>query len=284
MAQKITGLRVVLASPTDVRRERDSFAKIVEQVNNDTARPAGFHLDLWRWETDSRPGFNPMGPQGLIDKVLRIAQCDLFVGIFWNRIGSATKSGKTGTEHEFETAYRAWKRARSPEIMFYFNDKPSNLTSDADLVQRGKVLAFKKAFPEEGLYWPYNGHADFVKLVSQHLRKFVLEHVTSPKSGRDTTNRTPNAKTGAGRPGTRDTFTLKVGPNRTVRFPRGLLNILGLGEGGRLEVRVIGSKIVSGTVVPKDEVLTPKSVAKLMERLNSSGVNLTRSELRKANR
>jgi len=44
------------------------------QVNNDTARPAGFHLDLWRWETDSRPGFNPMGPQGMIDKVLEIPE------------------------------------------------------------------------------------------------------------------------------------------------------------------------------------------------------------------
>lgn len=109
MAQKITGLRVVLASPTDVKRERDSFAKIIEQVNNDTARPAGIHL--WRWETDSRPGFNPMGPQGLIDKILRVAQCDLFVGIFWNRIGSVTKFGKTGTEHEFQRAYQAWKRA-----------------------------------------------------------------------------------------------------------------------------------------------------------------------------
>ena len=77
MAQKITGLRVVLASPSDVKREREAFAKVVDQVNNDTARPAGFHLDLWRWETDARPGFNPKGPQGLIDKVLQIDQCDL---------------------------------------------------------------------------------------------------------------------------------------------------------------------------------------------------------------
>ncbi len=282
MAQKITGLRVVLASPTDVRRERNSFAKIIEQVNNDTARPAGFHLDLWRWETDSRPGFNPMGPQGLIDKVLGIAQCDLFVGIFWNRIGSATKFGKTGTEHEFETAYQAWKRASSPEIMFYFNEKPSNLSSDADLVQRGKVLAFKKAFPEEGLYWPYNGHAEFVKLASQHLRKFVLEHVTLHNSARATTHRAPKPKRDAGRPATRDTFVLKVGPNGAVRLPRGLLKMLGLGEGDHLEVRVVGSKIVSGTVVVRDEVFSPKTVAKLMERLSSSGVSLTPSELRKA--
>jgi len=227
MAQKIIGLRVVLASPTDVRRERDSFAKIIEQVNNDTARPAGFHLDLWRWETDSRPGFNPMGSQGLIDKVLEIAQCDLFVGIFWNRIGSATKFGKTGTEHEFEMAYEAWKRATSPEIMFYFNEKPSNLTSDADLVQRGRVLAFKKAFPEEGLYWRYNGHAEFVKLASQHLRKFVLERVGRQNSGRATTRGDTRPKRGAGRSGAGETFTLKVGRNGVVRLPRGLLQMMG---------------------------------------------------------
>lgn len=71
MAQKVTALRIVLASPSDVKRERQAFARIIEQVNNDTARPAGFHLELWRWETDSRPGFNPMGPQGLIDQVLK---------------------------------------------------------------------------------------------------------------------------------------------------------------------------------------------------------------------
>jgi antitoxin component of MazEF toxin-antitoxin module len=283
MAQKITGLRIILASPSDVRRERDSFAKITEQVNNDTARPAGFHLDLWRWETDSRPGFNPMGPQGLIDTALGIAHCDLFVGVFWNRIGTATKFGKTGTEHEFETAYQAWKHTGSPEIMFYFNEKPSNLTSDADLVQRGKVLAFKKVFPEEGLYWHYNGHAEFVKMASQHLRKFVLENVNRQNTGKASTDRAPRGKRDARQAaGPRDTFTLKIGPKGAVRLPHGLLKTLGLGDGDRLEVRVAGSKIVSGTPLLKTEVFSPKTAAKLMERLNSSGVSLTPSELRKA--
>jgi hypothetical protein len=184
MAQKITGLRVVLASPSDVKREREAFAKVIDQVNNDTARPAGFHLDLWRWETDSRPGFNPKGPQGLIDKALHIDQCDLFVGIFWNRIGSPTKFGKTGTEHEFETAYKAWRRKKSPDIMFYFNEKPSNLTSDADLAQRGKVLGFKREFPEDGLYWSYKGYAEFVKYANEHLRKFIHEYVARQNGGK----------------------------------------------------------------------------------------------------
>jgi hypothetical protein len=283
MAQKITGLRVVLASPTDVKRERDSFAKIIEQVNNDTARPEGIHLDLWRWETDSRPGFNPMGPQGLIDKVLRIAQCDLFVGIFWNRIGSPTKFGKTGTEHEFQRAYQAWKRARSPEIMFYFNEKPSNLTSDADLIQRGKVLEFKRAFPEEGLYWSYKGRAEFVKLASQHLRKFVLDHVARRNGLKARTYRIAKPREDAGpSAGVVNTFKLKVGLNGAFRLPPVLTQMLGLGQGDWLELKVVDSRIVSGGAAPKDEVFDQKTVARLMKRLNSPGVNLTPSELRKA--
>jgi hypothetical protein len=46
--------------------------------------------------------------------------------------------------------------------------------------------------------------------------------------------------------------------------------------------KVIDSRVVSGVVVPKDEVLDPKTVAMLMKRLNSAGVSLTPSELRKA--
>jgi antitoxin component of MazEF toxin-antitoxin module len=283
MAQKITGLRVVLASPSDVKREREAFAKVIDQVNNDTARPARFHLDLWRWETDSRPGFNPMGPQGLIDEILRIDQCDLFVGIFWNRIGSATKFGKTGTEHEFQTAYKAWKRKKSPDIMFYFNEKPSNLTSDSDLVQRGKVLEFKRAFPEEGLYWSYKGHAEFVKLANEHLRKFIHERVARQKGGKAGTHRDASSRRETeSAVASGDTFILKVGTKGALRLPSALLKMLRVSEGDRLEVRVVNSRIVSGVALLKDQAFDPKTVIRLMKRLNSAGVNLTPSEVRKA--
>jgi antitoxin component of MazEF toxin-antitoxin module len=279
MAQKITGLRVVLASPSDVKREREAFAKVVDQVNNDTARPAGFHLDLWRWETDARPGFNPKGPQGLIDKVLQIDQCDLFVGIFWNRIGTATKLGRTGTEHEFETAYEAWKRKRTPEIMFYFNEKPSNLSSDAELAQRGQVLAFKRTFPEEGLYWPYNGHAEFLRYANEHLRKFIHNHVArqANKGMRHRTSapeQEPSSEPG-------DWFTLKVGRKGAVILPAPLLNVLNLGEGDHLQLRVMNNSIVSGVALLKDQEFDPKTMTRLAKRLDLEDVSLNRTGQRK---
>ena len=246
------------------------FAKVVDQVNNDTARPAGFHLDLWRWETDSRPGFHPKGPQGLIDKVLQIDQCDLFVGIFWNRIGSPTKFGTTGTEHEFETAYESWKRKQAPEIMFYFNEKPSNLSSDAELTQRGKVLGFRRSFPEEGLYWPYRGEAEFVKYANEHLRKFVHQHAARQGA--------PPAEEKPGAP--ERMFKLKVGRKGTVTLPAGLRSLLGLTEGDYLELRVINGKLVFGVGL-RDQRFDPNTVTGFTKRLSSPAANVTPSELPK---
>src|SRR2546430_589940 len=98
MPKPVLVLRVVVASPSDVRAERASLAEVVEEVNRDTARPAELHLELARWETDARPGFHAGGPQGLIDPILEIEDCDLVIGIFSSRMGTPTPTGKTGTE------------------------------------------------------------------------------------------------------------------------------------------------------------------------------------------
>jgi bifunctional DNA-binding transcriptional regulator/antitoxin component of YhaV-PrlF toxin-antitoxin module len=278
MAQKVTQLRIVLASPSDVTRERDAFAKVVAQVDNDTAHPAGFRLELWRWETDSRPGFNPMGPQGLIDKELRIAQCDLFVGIFWNRIGSPTKFGKTGTEHEFETAYKAWKRKGTQDIMFYFNEKPSNLTSESEIEQRRKVLGFRSGFPEEGLYWPFRGPAEFTKYTNDHLRKFVHEQVARGDGKGE--GRRRGAEPGAGSGAiakSGETFTLKIGRRGAVAVPVTMLSLLGLSEGDHLELRVLNRRIVSGVGVPSEE----HDEVSLMKRSGSKAVGVTPGQVSK---
>jgi hypothetical protein len=75
-------------------------------------------------ETDTYPGFHLDGPQGLIDPILRINDCDLLIGIFWKRFGTPTADGTTGTEHEFNLALQSWKEKGRPQIMFYFNQRP----------------------------------------------------------------------------------------------------------------------------------------------------------------
>src|SRR5438128_2725088 len=45
----------------------------------------------------------------------------------------------------------------------------------------GRVIDFKSAYPEEGLWWPYTDQTQFEKLVRQHIAGFIRTiHLTEP--------------------------------------------------------------------------------------------------------
>ena len=154
-------LRVVVASPSDVQAERNALPTVIEELNNSVARDRDLHLDLARWETDAYPGFHLEGPQGLIDDILRIEDCAILIGIFWKRFGTAVLDAASGTEHEFQQAYEAWKQTGRPHIMMYFNQRAYAPKTKEETDQWGQVLEFQRNFPKEGLWWPYRGKAHF---------------------------------------------------------------------------------------------------------------------------
>jgi hypothetical protein len=100
MSERPQILRVVVASPSDVQAERDVVPVVVDEVNRWIASLLGLRLEVGRWETDAYPAFHLEGPQALIDRVLRIEDSAIVIGIFWKRFGTPTKDGTTGTEHE----------------------------------------------------------------------------------------------------------------------------------------------------------------------------------------
>ena len=144
-------------------------------MNRNIARPRGLHLDVYRWETDSHPGFHPQGPQGLIDPILKIEDCDILIGIFWRRFGTPVSDAKSGTEHEFRIAYEAWKKNGKPQIMVYFSQRPYTPQSSEETDQWGLVLKFRKEFPREGLWWGYKNKTEFETLVRNHLTNFLSQ-------------------------------------------------------------------------------------------------------------
>jgi internalin A len=171
--QRVRIFRVVVASPTDVQPERDVLPSVIEEVTHAVAADRGLRLELSRWETDAYPGFHLDGPQGFIDPILKITDCDLLIGIFWKRFGTPSEDGQSGTEHEFNSAHEAWKEKGSPQIFVYFNEKAYTPKSKAETEQWGQVLEFKEKFPKEGLWWPYKGKAQFEKLVRNHLTNYI---------------------------------------------------------------------------------------------------------------
>lgn len=168
-------LRIVVASPGDVQSERDALPAVIDELNRGIAEERCLRLELLRWETDAYPGFHTEGPQGLIDPILKVQDCDVLIGIFWKRFGTPTNAAQSGTEHEIMSAYEAWGKNTKPQIMVYFNQKAYSPTSKEETDQWGHVLEFKARFPKEGLWWHYKGKSKFADLVRKHLTNFIRQ-------------------------------------------------------------------------------------------------------------
>jgi len=168
-------LRIVVASPGDVNAERGLLPNVIEELNRGVAADRGLSLELSRWETDAYPGFHPEGPQGLIDPIIKITDCDLLIGIFWKKFGTPAADGQTGTEHEINLAISAWKEKGSPQVFVYFSQKPHSPQSSSEAVQWGQVLGFREKFPAEGLWCGYNDEKHFEVIVRKDLTNFIRD-------------------------------------------------------------------------------------------------------------
>lgn len=131
--------RVFVASPGDVHEERSSMPKVVESLNKTLGNLLNVGVELWRWEADAPPAVGE--PQALIDPEIDAA--DVVLVIFWNRFGTPTASGTTGTESEVLRSLRRWGEVRRPQVMVYFCQRPALLNRDG-LDQRLKLLDFRE--------------------------------------------------------------------------------------------------------------------------------------------
>lgn len=174
---------MVVASPNDVLEERSAVTDIAERINRNYLADNGYILRVFRWETDSYPGFNVQGPQGLIDEIANIKDCDILIGIFWKKFGTPITDGdETGTEHEIKEAYDAWKRSgyKKPQIMLYFNVKAVSLNTSEEAKQYTKVKEFKEKLPKEAFPRDYDGIETFRTIFYDHLFE-VIKNINVPK-------------------------------------------------------------------------------------------------------
>jgi hypothetical protein len=159
-------ISVFIASPGDVGPERDRIAGVTQELNRTLGAMERVMLDAVRWETHAWPGFGE-DAQAVINA--QIPPYDIFIGLFWKRLGTQTGRAVSGTVEEFERAYEQWETHQRPSIMFYFNTSPFTPTAE-DLEQYQGVLEFKRVLRERGaLYWEYGTVDELESLVRQHL-------------------------------------------------------------------------------------------------------------------
>src|SRR5262249_35323252 len=83
MEKRPKELDVVVAHPSDVLPERNCVPGVLNDVNRFSEEFLNLRLKMRSWETDAYPGIHSEGPQGLIDSVLHIEDCEILIGIFW---------------------------------------------------------------------------------------------------------------------------------------------------------------------------------------------------------
>lgn len=173
MPRTETVLSVFVASPGDVSEERDSLDAIIGEINSAHARRTGIRLELLRWE-DVLPALGEE-PQAVINAQIP-QDYDVFVGIFWNRLGTPTILAESGTAEEYYMAKARFdKNSNSVRLMLYFKVAPPLTMDGFDPDQYKKVQEFRSKVGKQGLYRKFKTLSDFENHVRLDLTKLVCD-------------------------------------------------------------------------------------------------------------
>lgn len=159
-------LKLFIATPGDLNRERNSFVEIITEVNRIKAHQVGYHLEPVGWEV-TLPGNGRA--QSIINK--QIMGCDLFIMIFWEHWGSPTGKYSSGTEEEYYTAMHNYENIGTPEIWLFFKDSQVD-SEDTKIIHdfRRKIEEERKLF-----YKSFNTLTDWENLLRQYLCQWIDE-------------------------------------------------------------------------------------------------------------
>lgn len=159
---------VMIASPGDVASERSIIRDVVYEWNAVHSNARKIVLLPIGWETHSSPDMGASAQSIINHQVL--AKCDLLIGVFWTRIGTATEAYESGTVEEIERHIDSEK-----PTMLYFSSQPVAMDT-VDLEQVTKLKDFKNSCRSRGLYESYDSHADFKTKFYRQLQLKLNDH------------------------------------------------------------------------------------------------------------
>lgn len=159
-----TVIRILIASPGDVTKERDVVTESIYAWNAAHLGTTGIMLQPVRWETHTYPASGDR-PQALINRQI-VEDGDCLIGIFGARLGTPTGEALSGTIEEIEIFRKAGKH-----VSLYFStaDVPRN----ADREQLAALESYQLERQKDTLYAEFSDAEDLRRLVTQHLPGIV---------------------------------------------------------------------------------------------------------------
>lgn len=165
MSYKAEVFNVMIASPGDVKAERAQVREVIHEWNAVHSRSRKIVLLPTGWETHSAPEMGA-APQTIINKQI-LEKCDLLVGVFWTRVGTATTEYASGTVEEIEKHVESGRPA-----MLYFSSQPAALDT-VDPEQYKQLREFKSSCQQRSLYEGYEDLTEFRNKFARQLQIII---------------------------------------------------------------------------------------------------------------
>jgi hypothetical protein len=191
-------LRVFISSPGDVRPERLIAERVVQRLDQEFA----LHLDLRAvmWEREPL-----LASHHFQDLITPPHDTDIVVVILWSRLGTTLPGDRftgplsggevSGTEWEFEDAFKSYRERNAPMILMYRKTaEPTVGLGDTNaarerLAQKERLDGFVKkwfAEPDGGnpsrASWTFADAAQFEEMLEDHLRALAARRVDGAAS------------------------------------------------------------------------------------------------------
>ncbi|MFZ4927577.1 hypothetical protein [Chryseobacterium sp. Mn2064] len=181
--KKVNVLRFFLASPSDVKAERQMFFALKEELDFLIGKDKNIKFEIVNWEKNTYPGKGD-DAQDVINNQIN-NQYDVFVGIFWQRFGTPTNRHESGTLEEYENAKTKYEKDKeNTHIMMYFKTEGNQNVYDIDLKQFQKVKDFRqKISMEDGvLFSEFEKTEDLKNLALLHISNLVSQKFSRKKT------------------------------------------------------------------------------------------------------
>ena len=172
MPYQATVYNVFIASPSDVRPEREIARQVIYEWNAAHAESEKAVLQPIGWETHSYPEMGER-PQEIINRL--VTKSDILVSIFRSRLGSPTGVAASGTIEEIEKH----REAKKPTMIYFSN---AAIPHDVDTKQFEEVRKLREKYESEGLIGTFADSEDFRRVFTQDLATSMVEYLKARRS------------------------------------------------------------------------------------------------------
>ncbi len=161
MPVNVAAYRVLIASPSDLVRERQVMREVMHEWNEQhtTEYHVSFQPVMWEFAAIPEMGNRP---QAILNR--QLGDSDMLVGAFWTRIGTPTGVDISGTVEEINRF-----REGSKSVLLYFSNR-SLPPSKIDHEQYAQVKKFHELCNQEGLTQSFS--------TIEGLREHLKRHLT----------------------------------------------------------------------------------------------------------